>query len=62
MNVYEYMARFDDGTISARDTLDLFAWIASKEPLENLTGRYQTRAAELVEFDVLADRAHTCSG
>ena len=49
MNVYEYMARFDDGTISARDTLDLFAWIASKEPLENLTGRYQTRAAELVE-------------
>ena len=49
MNIYECMTAFDNGTISARDTLDLFAWIAAKEPLENLTGRYRTRAAELVE-------------
>ena len=34
---------------SARDTLDLFAWISAKQPLENLTGRYFARAAELVE-------------
>ena len=49
MNIYEYMTRFDNGTISARDTLDLFAWIAAKQPLGNLTGPYFARAGELVE-------------